>query len=235
MRRGGAQIRRIDARKSGHHQKPRAHPVRAAGPGRPHGGAGTVDGDELHLVLHVPDSGLHGGLDVVHLEVEEDPLAPLAKLAHEREPGPDEELPADLVEGDEVAEPVDEPEGRVAAVEVEGDDQAIARVVGCIHAPLHSVCRPSRRQPPARAATAGCVPRMPADTDRKATLARARLPPDTGQARGAGSRSTRASPIATSMSPTTKFWVTVSPRIQAARAAPDTGVTKPRLIIVLGR
>ena len=51
----------------------------------------------------------------------------------------------------------------------------------------------------------------------------------------AGSRSTRASPIATSMRPTTKLWVTVSPRIQAASAAPDTGVMKPRLIIVLGR
>ncbi len=59
--------------------------------------------------------------------------------------------------------------------------------------------------------------------------------PAPSQSRRAGSRSTSASPIATSMSPTTKLWVTVSPRIQALSAAPDTGVTKPRLIIVLGR
>ena len=55
------------------------------------------------------------------------------------------------------------------------------------------------------------------------------------QARAAGSRSTRARPIATSRRPTTKLWVTVSPRIHAPSAAPDTGVTNPKLIIVLGR
>ena len=116
------------------------------------------------------------------------------------------------------------------------DSTAGSRFVRCSHASHTPHCAPR----PCHIERSNRL-RIMRNQDRKCrpmhcpSTAMASMVPVECQPRRAGSRSTRASPIATSMRPRTKLWVTVSPRIQAARAAPDTGVMKPRLIIVLGR
>ncbi len=90
----------------------------------------AVDGEEMHAEpCHLGRRTLDRVGDVVQLEVEEDLLARLHEPLGDGEATPAvNELHADLVEADGIAEPVDERQGLVGARHVERGDQAIASV-----------------------------------------------------------------------------------------------------------
>ena len=69
---------------------------------------------------------LHRVGDVMQLEIEEDLLARAAQLAHQIEPAAVNELHADLVEADRIAEPLHHGARLSRVGEVEGDDEAVA-------------------------------------------------------------------------------------------------------------